>query len=172
MKSRILSLVAAALLLLSCGSSKTTTSTSTGNAYAVPPTIQTSFTTQYPTASNVVWGAYDVATVPIDWELTSWTALTPTDYAVTFNMDGNKYYSWYDANGNWVGSSYAVTNNSSLPAAVNTTITNRYPGYSIDKIHRETWKDHMAYEVKLKSGDNTVKMLIDESGNVLKEKTK
>jgi hypothetical protein len=30
----------------------------------------------------------------------------------------------------------------------------------------------MAYEIKLKNGDNKVKLLVDENGNVLKEKTK
>ena len=172
MKLRMMFPVAAALVLLSCGSTKTTTSTSTNSAYNVPSTIQTSFTTQYPTANNVVWSAYDVATVPVDWELTSWTTLSPTDHAVTFDLDGNKYHAWYDANGNWIGSAYAVTNTTSLPAAINSTITNRYPGYTIDQVQREMWKDHMAYEVKLKNGDNKVKLLVDENGNVLKEKTK
>jgi hypothetical protein len=170
MKLKMISLIAVVALLLSCGSTRTTTSTN--NAFAVPATVQTSFTTQYPTASNVVWSNYDVTTLPIDWDLTGWATLSPTDYTASFDMNGNKYYSWYDAGGNWIGSAYVVTNNSTLPTAVNTTITSKYPGYTIDKIQREFWKDHMAYEVQLKSGDNKVKLLIDENGTMLKEKTK
>ena len=34
------------------------------------------------------------------------------------------------------------------------------------------WKDHLAYEIKLKNGDNKIKLLVDENGNLLKEKNK
>ena len=172
MKLKILSVFASLLLLISCGGSRTATSTSTNQAYDVPAPVHTSFTTQYPTAGNVVWSAYDAATVPVDWELNGWTVLGPTDYAVTFDLDGNKYYSWYDVNGNWVGSSYVVAENRLLPSAIQSAITSRYPGYTIDKIQRESWKDRTAYEVKLQNGDNKVKMLIDDNGNVIKEKNK
>lgn len=57
MKLKIMSLVTAMVLLLSCGTT-TQTSTSSNAAYDVPATIQTSFTTQYPTATNVVWSGY------------------------------------------------------------------------------------------------------------------
>jgi uncharacterized membrane protein YkoI len=171
MKLRIMSLITAMVLLLSCGTT-TQTSTSSNPAYDVPATIQTSFTTQYPNATNVVWSGYDATLVPIDWEMTGWTTLDDNDYVVRFNLDNENYYAWYDSDGNWIGSAYVVNDHATLPAAVNSTITTRYPGYTIESIQKEMWKDRMAYEIKMKNGDNKAKLLVDADGNILKEKLK
>jgi hypothetical protein len=171
MKSTILSLVFAMALLSACSSTKYNTSTS-NEAFSVPSGIQTSFTTLYPTATNVTWSAYDANTVPIDWELNDWTVLGSDDYVATFDMNGRRYYSWYDNNGNWVGSTYSIADYTTLPPAINTMIRDRYNAYTIEKVQREMWKDRMAYEVKLKNGDSKLKLLIDDNGNILKEKNK
>jgi hypothetical protein len=184
MKQLILAGMAATFLLAACSSrhttsttmhngSVTTTTTTSHAAYNVPANIQTTFTTQYPNATDVIWMPYDQNNVPIDWDLTDWTVLSPRDYAVTYTMNGNKYYSWYDTNGNWVGTSYDITDyNNGLPAAVNQTISNRFSGYTIDKAHQITWKDRTAYDLKLKNGDNKMKVLIDADGNIIKQKDK
>lgn len=173
MKLKILSLATAVVLLVSCGGTHNATSTSANAAYAdVPTTIQTSFTTQYPSAANVVWSGYDVALVPIDWELTDWPVLGSNDYMVRYDLDNSKYYSWYDANGNWVGTAYVVNDHNALPSAVTTTLNSQYPGYSITSLQRESWKDHMAYEIKMENGNNKVKLLVDDNGTIIKQKTK
>jgi len=186
MKQLILAAMIASSLMISCSTRRpTTTTTSNSNgttstttttahtAFSVPTNLQTSFTTQYPGATDVVWGPYDETIVPIDWDLTDWTVLTPKDYAVTYTLNGNKYYSWYDVNGNWVGTTYGMTDyNNGLPAPVNQTITSTYQGYTIDKVNQVTWKDHTAYNVKLKNGDNKMKALIDANGTVIKQKDK
>lgn len=169
MKLRMMGLLAFVAILASCGSSHKASSTSTNAAYNVPVGIQGTFTTQYPTATNVIWSPYDANTVPIDWDVTDWAVLTPKDYTASFDMNGNRYYAWYDANGNWIGSTYIVTPNY-FPQSLNNTIATRYSGYSIDKVNRVIWKDHNAYLVKLKNGDSKVKLLVDENGNVIKEK--
>lgn len=176
MKTKFFSIaIAGAFLFAACGTPRDTTtisSTSSNPAYSVPGNVQTIFVTQYPSATNATWAAYDVAVVPIDWEMTGWTALDPSDYSVMFDMDGNRYYAWYDTEGNWVGSTYAVNDFSRLPAPVQSAISAKYNGYTIDKVQQEMWKDHMAYEIKLKNGDNKVKLVVDEQGNILKEKLK
>jgi hypothetical protein len=171
MKSKIMSLLTAMVLLLSCGTT-TNTSTSSNAAYDVPSGIQTSFTTQYPNATNVVWSGYDATLVPIVWELTTWTPLDDNDYVVRFDMDNEKYYSWYDSDGNWIGSAYVVNDHNALPAAVNNTLTSQYAGYTIESVQREMWKDNTAYEIKMKNGDNKVKLLVDGNGTILKQKAK
>lgn len=170
MKLRFLSLLAAVAMLASCSSTRT--STSSNAAYAVPDGIQTTFITTYPNATDIVWSGYDVAYVPIDWELNGWNAMDASDYAVRFNMDGQSYYAWYDSDGNWIGSTYAVSDYNSLPTSVNTTLRNNFSGYSIKSVQREMWKDHMGYEIKLENGDSKVKVLVDENGNVIKQKNK
>lgn len=177
-----LKLIAAAALFLfaaGCESSRTTTattsdsySTSNGAYITVPATVQTSFSARYPAATNVRWSNYTNSYVPVDWDLTDWQVLTPQDYAVTYDMDGNEYYSWYDSNGNWIGSSYAVINYNGLPAAVNNTLTTQYSGYTISNVRNVYWKDRSAYQVEMVNGDTRVKMLVDANGTILKQKTK
>jgi hypothetical protein len=172
MKLKFACLTATLALLLSCGT--TTTTTSDNEAFAVPAAVSKSFTTQYPNATNVVWSAYDVATAPIvDWELTGWSPMDARDYMVTFTVDGQNYYGWYEDTGNWIGSAYVISDYNTLPEAITTTINTKFAGYSIDRVQREFWKDHIAYEIKLKkSDDDKVKLLLDANGNIIKQKDK
>jgi uncharacterized membrane protein YkoI len=177
MKTRFFSVaLAAAAIFAACGTpreSNTISSTSSNPAYSVPGNVQTVFVAQYPNASNVTWVAYDATAVPVDWELNGWTALDATDHAVSFDMNGQRYYAWYDTDANWIGSTYVIDDYTKLPAAVQSALDTKYSGYTIQKVHQEMWKDHMAYEIKLKKADNDKrKLLIDEQGNVLKEKLK
>lgn len=174
MKLKILSLVAAtALFFASCGTTYETTSDNAAYNVNVPMNIRGSLSASYPDATDVVWNNYDINTVPIDWELTGWNTLDADDYAVTFNMGGNKYYAWYDANGNLVGSAYAINDYGRLPLAVSNLLRDKYTTYTIDGVQREMWRSQTAYEIKLKgSDDTTIKLLVDGNGNIIKEKLK
>lgn len=172
MKLKIFALATITSFLFACSSTYKTTSTSQNAAYSVPTGIKTTFATQYPTATSVTWGAYDANVVPIEWDLTGWPALTSSDYMVTYNVGPDRFYSWYDANGNWVGTTYALANNSILPSAVMNTINTQFNGYTVDKVQKENWKDQTAYEIKLTQGTNLLKLLVDQNGNIIKQKTK
>jgi len=174
MKLKFLILLAGVAVIASCGPSYRATDQSTVNSdtTVVPSNIQSSFSTQYPTAGNVVWSTYDVNTAPvIDWDLNGWPALGEGAYVATFDMDNNKYYAWYDANGEWIGSTYVISDYKSLPAPINTTINDKFPGYTIESVNREMKKDKMAYEIMLKNGDSKAKVLIDDNGTIIKQKT-
>lgn len=139
----------------------------------VPEGTRTAFTTQYPTGTNAVWVNYDTqAELPIDWELTGWSALDADDYVVTFDMDNEKYYAWYDNTGTWVGSAHVMKDITQLPEAVSKVITEKYAGYTIKTVNKEFQKDRMAYEVELTKTDGKAKVLVDSNGTVIKEKTK
>jgi hypothetical protein len=170
MKLKILSLGVATTLIISCGTTYTSTSNNAAYNVSVPSPIQGHFAAQYPDATNIVWNSYDVNTVPVDWDLTGWTMLDANDYVVTFDVGTNKYYAWYDNNGTLVGSAYAIADYSQLPYAVNTMLQKQYANYSIEAAQREMWGTQTAYEIKLKSGDNKVKLLVDSQGNILKQK--
>jgi len=176
MKSKFFGIAAAIAIFAACSTpqeTNTISTTSSNPAYATPSNIQTSFTTQYPKATNVTWTAYDATLVPIDWDLNDWVVLGPKDHAVAFDMDGERYSAWYDANGNWIGSTYAISDHAKLPAAVSTVINTKYSGYAIQKVQQEMWKDRVAYEIKLKkTDDDKVKLLVDANGNIIKEKLK
>jgi uncharacterized membrane protein YkoI len=191
MKLKNFFILAAIISLASCkpsykatDKSKTTTTDTTSTSMnkptptsattiTVPAGIQTTFTTQYPTATNVLWSKHDTMTVvPIDWEMAGWTTMDADDYLVRFDMDNENYYAWYDSDGNWIGSAYVLKDHTQLPAAVNTVITNKYAGYSIIGVNREFQKDRVAYEIEMKKDNSKVKLLVDADGNIIKEKMK
>ena len=93
-KLKLVSLVVATTLLFSCGTTYTSTSDNAAYNVNVPSSIKGNFAVQYPDATNIVWNSYDVATVPIDWEMTGWTTLDNNDYVVTFNVGSDQYYAW------------------------------------------------------------------------------
>src|SRR5690348_13817981 len=124
----------AAFILGSCGESSTNpgdrVSTSTSNTTTTPiddsstahtgstsgptnvevvPAAKTSFESKYPSSSNVSWTYYEPYS-DIDWTWTGWPALDTKDYAVRYNMDGSDYYTWYDQDGNWIGTTTVVSN--------------------------------------------------------------
>ena len=144
-----------------------------GTTVVVPAGTQTAFTTQYPGAINVVWSKYDAqVAVPIDWELAGWTAIDADDFLVRFDHENENYHAWYDSDGNWIGSAVVVKDYTQLPAPVNTTVTSKYPGYSITSVNKEIQKDRVAYEIELNKDNTKAKLLVDANGNIIKEKTK
>lgn len=174
MKLKFLSLVAAAALMISaCGHTYTSTSDNAAYRVTVPDNIRNSFAVAYPDATVIVWDRYDDAAVPIDWEMTGWPVLNTDAYVVSYKVGSDQYYSWYDASGNFVGTAYAISDYSRLPYAVNQLLADKYKGYTIETVQRETYKNQAAYEIKMKAIDDTkIKLLVDANGNVLKEKLK
>jgi hypothetical protein len=157
----------------STSNSTTTTTTENSNAGAtnvdVPATAKTNFETKYPSASNVRWGYYEPYS-DINWEWTGWPALDTRDYSVRYNMDGNDYYSWYDQDGNWIGTTTVVSNHSSLPSPVTNAIKREFKDYTITTVNKENDKDREAYEVKLEKGSDKAVALITADGTIFKKK--
>ena len=174
MKSKLMGLLAATVLFASCGTTTTSTTTTSfsNEAYIVPETIRTSFTTRYPGATNVTWTSYDGSVVPIDWELTGWTVLDSNDHAVQFDMNNQRYMAWYDTDGTWIGSTYRITDHTVLPVAIHNVLNKDFAGYKIDEVNEETWNDKKAYEIELTGPGNKVKLLMDANGTIIKRKDK
>ena len=157
--------------------STTTSTTNEGlnpaiSTIEVPVGIKTTFEEKYPQATNVRWQYYRPTVEPyyIDWTWTGWPTLDTTDYVAQYTWDGTDYMSWYDDQGNWVGTVATVTNHSSLPAAVNNTINTQFKGYTITSVKMENDKNRTAYEVTLESGADRARLLIDENGKIMKKK--
>lgn len=169
MKLKTLIAVAAISVLAACSS----TYRATDSGVVISTDASRAFDLQYPTATNVVWSSYDPNIVILnEWELTGWSVPDADDYVVTFDMDGEKHYAWYDTNGDWIGSAYVVNDFSTLPEMVRSTINTKYPGYAIYKANKEIHKDRVAYEIVLKDGDTKQVVLVDLNGNVIKSKMK
>ena len=145
-----------------------TTGTNT-TTVVVPENTRTSFTTKYPTATNVTWRRYDPAMVNIDWDWSGWS-LDTGDYVASYNVDGSDYWVWYDENGNWVGEVSTIKDHASLPAAVTNTLKAKYEGFTIVSVDKENDKNRTAYEIELDKGGEKATVLIDANGKVMKSK--
>jgi hypothetical protein len=170
MKLKTLILAAGVVMLASCGPS-TYKATDQPVGMVVPEGTRTTFITAYPDATNIVWTNYDnQVVIPIDWELTGWPVMEANDYVVSFDMGNEKHYAWYDADGTWIGT-YVMTDGS-LPAAITSVLNDQFYGYTITSVNKELQRNRVAYEIEMQNGMNKTKLLIDASGNVIKQKTK
>ena len=169
MKLKTFMAVAVIGLFTACSS----TYRATDSGVVISTDATRAFELQYPGATNVVWSSYDPNVVVLnDWELAGWTVIDADDYVVQFDMDNEKYYAWYDTNGDWIGSAIVVSDFTKLPNMVRDAINAKYPGYAISSVNKEFHKDRVAYEVVLKDGDTKQVALIDLNGVVLKSKMK
>jgi hypothetical protein len=171
--------IAGFMLLASCKNSNsesdevndtttTVTTATTDNAKVeAPANARTSFETQYPQATNVNWQYNRPDMYTFDWEWSGWPVMDASDYAVSYNWNGNDYWAWYDQDGNWIGTVSTVADHSSLPSVVNSKVKSEFSGKTISSVDMENDKDRTAYEIEFTDGS---KALIDDKGNVLKKK--
>jgi hypothetical protein len=144
-----------------------------GKAVEVMPVIQTKFTEKYPEAKEVEWTKYDDAMAPIDidWDLSGWKPLDTSIYTATYVIDTTDYWSWFTPSGDWIATVSTIPSNG-LPDAVNKTLESQFPGYTITNVNKENDKNRTAYEIKMEKGEDKMKALIDQNGNVMKKKGK
>jgi Putative beta-lactamase-inhibitor-like, PepSY-like len=186
MKKNWMAVVAGALILTACGDNstettyneKTTETPPTTNTtptvtpeYNPPDNVRTAFQTKYPKASDVSWSAYKPYE-RINWEWTGWPSMDSSYYVVNYKMDNRGFWSWWDRNNNWIGSSSVVEDSTMLPDPVKKTLKNSYSGYKITSIDEENDKNRTAYEIKLEKGDAHARILIDKNGKILKKDAK
>jgi len=147
---------------------KSSVSISTIDTVIVPATIQTSFSTKYPSATKVIWYQYTpdktMTADPTVW----YYGLDDKDYYVTFNWDNSDYIAWYD-NGNWIRSSQRI-DNIDLPTDIMRAINTQYPGYTITDVDMERDNKQELYEVKLAKGDSKWNVHYTPTGTVSRKK--
>jgi hypothetical protein len=136
----------------------------------VPAATKTTFETKYPGASDVTWTNYNEPYSTIDWELAGWPAMDANDYVVAYDWNGADYYTWYDQDGNWVGTTSVISDYSTLPSGVNNTLKSKFNGYTVVSADKENDKNREAYELELEKGADKLKVLIATDGTVLKKK--
>ena len=150
----------------------TTTSKEMKTVIVTEP-VKMSFEKKYPKAQNVEWTRFEPEVQPatIEWDLTGWPMPDTLDYVARYTMDAADYWSWYTNEGDWIGTVTTI-NTSGLPDAVDATIKKEFPGYTISSVDKEMDKDRTAYEVQMDKGEDKMKALIDENGNIIKKKGK
>ena len=178
--------ISGVFLLAACGDStdtayneKTTesapttyTTPETSTQYNPPDNVRTAFQTKYPNATGVSWSAYRQPYDRINWDWTGWPTMDTNYYAVNYKNENRSFWSWWDRNNNWIGSTSVLEDSTMLPDPVKKTIKNSYAGYKITSIDEENDKNRTAYEIKLEKGDARARILVDQNGKILKKDTK
>jgi hypothetical protein len=170
-------------VLASCGEAGTSADNSdstsaketkkTTKSVEVPVAVRTSFEAKYPQAADVTWTYHEpTIVVPVEWEWITWPAIDTTDVVANFTVNNDDYWVWYDESGDWIGTVAEVSDYSSLPPAVNNTIKTQFPGFTIVSVDKENDKNRTAYEIKMENGEDKMKALIAENGDVMKKKGK
>ena len=148
------------------------TTTSTVRTVEVTPVIKTRFEKKYPKASNVQWTKYEpMPSMDIDWEMAGWPSMDTLDYAAKYTIDNTDYWTWYTPEGEWIAT-VSTINVAGVPDAVNKTLRSQFEGYTITSVTQENDKNRTAYEIKMEKGEDKMKALIDDKGNVMKKKGK
>jgi hypothetical protein len=138
-----------------------------------PAKAKETFVAKHPKATNVEWKKYNsTEPVQIDWELTKWPKLDTSYYTVHYIDNGYDYWSFYTPEGEWVASTTTVKK-ADVPAPVNNVLASKeFKDYTVTSVDKENDKNMLAYEIKMEKGEDKVKMLIRDNGDVLKIKGK
>lgn len=179
---KLLPLIIAPALLMSCGESSTETKPISDQAIVVekkagqgertvietqtvPEPVKTTFGNNYAKANNVKWASYKP--VPADtWEMDK------EYYYVTYDWNYIPYGAWYTTDGTMVKEEEIIylANSGDLPVAIVRSILQQYPGYEIVEIDKENDKDMDMYEVELRKGDEKAKVKFLMNGEIFKAK--
>lgn len=131
---------------------------------SVPVPVATSFKQKYPKILTPEWIYY----TPVESDQ---LPMDDTYYYVQFSDNGDDYTSWWNDDGEWVKTSTIIpVGDPRLPQAVNKTITAMFADYTIEEISKENDKNMDMYEIKLRKGDDKVKVKILPNGEIFKLK--
>lgn len=144
MRNLIVVFVVAALLSLNA-SAKTGT--------VVPTNIKNAFSQKFPSATKVNWGKENEK----EWE-------------AEFKMAGKAYSANFDNQGNWMETEYRISTKE-IPAPVQKTITSDFKGYIVKVSEISETANGKVCEFDMKKGVEKKEVVIDMTGNVLKNET-
>jgi len=135
----------------------------------VPDNVRATFQTKYPKASNVVWYKYE--DMKDDYTETYPGLYDPNNYYVTYSSDNMDYITWYSPTGEWVMTTNTISSDKLPPAALK-TLQDSYNGFTIEKVDEDRYDGGMRYDVKMKKGDEKLKVHVTADGQILKVKDK
>ena len=135
------------------------------SADSVPAPVSASFKQKYPKVLTPEWVYY----TPVESDE---LPMDDTYYYVQFSDNGEDYTSWWNDEGEWVKTATIIpAGDPRLPVAVNKTINAMYGDYTIEEISKENDKNMDMYKIKLRKGDDKVKVKILPNGEIFKLKT-
>lgn len=136
----------------------------------VPDQVNSAFMAKYPGASNTTWLKYTPEQDEYK-DMYSSADIDTSNYYATYRLNDTDYFTLYTPAGEWIRTTSTI-NNDKLPSVVVSSIRKEYEGYEIIKVDEHTYNDGNKYEVKLRKGDEKVKINLTSAGEILKLKEK
>ena len=123
-------------------------------AQGIPTKIQDAFNAKFPNAKFIKWDKENDS----EWE-------------AEFKVDGVEHSANFSENGTWKETEFEIKKNQ-LPPAVKETLERDFSGYEIESAEMTETPELIAYEVEIEKGEETMEVVIDGNGKVIRKKVK
>ncbi len=121
-------------------------------AQSTPTKVQDAFNTKFPNAKSVEWEKEN-----------------DTEWEAEFKLNGIEYSANFGTDGTWKETEHEIKVNE-LPENVKNTLANEFSEYEIEEAEMVETSDFNGYEVEIEKGEETMEVVFDKSGKVIKKK--
>lgn len=121
-------------------------------AQSTPSAVKSAFEKKFPNAKSVEWEKENDS----EWE-------------AEFKLNGVEYSANFSNDGTWKETEHEIKE-SEIPSAVKRTLTNQFAEYEVEDVEMIETPEFSGYEIEIEKGKETIELLIDNSGEVLKKK--
>lgn len=116
---------------------------------AVPEAIKSSFSQKFPKATAV------------EWEMEG-----KDEWEAEFKLDGKEFSASFSSAGAWIETESEIKK-ANLPAAITKALDVEFAGYKLVEAETIETPKLKGYELELKSGEQSIEVVMDESGKLL-----
>lgn len=119
-----------------------------------PTAVEDAFKAKFPSAKSVKWAKENA-----------------TEWEVEFKMNGVNYSANFSNEGTWKETEHAVKIGT-LPEPIKTALSELFSGYKVEEAEMVETPDFSGYEVEIEKGEQSLEVVFDNAGKVLKKKIK
>ena len=121
-------------------------------AQSAPSAVKSAFEKKFPNAKSVEWKKENDS----EWE-------------AEFKLNGVEYSANFSNDGTWKETEHEIKE-SELPNAVKNTLNDQFGDYKVEDVEMIETPGFSGYEIEIEKGKETIELVIDNSGKVLKKK--
>lgn len=121
-------------------------------AQSTPAKVTEAFKAKFPNAKSV------------EWEIEN-----DTEWEAEFKLNGIEYSANFGTDGTWKETEHEIKVNE-LPESVKNTLAKEFSEYEIEEAEMVETPDFNGYEVEIEKGEETMEVVFDKSGKVIKKK--
>lgn len=98
-----------------------------------------------------------------------WEKENDSEWEAEFKMNGIEYSANFSTDGTWKETEHEMKAKD-LPEAVSNTLASSFSDYKVEEAEMVETPSFSGYEIELEKGKETLEVVIDQSGKVLKKK--